>query len=129
MILEILSVWVHTVCIFVLSDPCFQREIIPVAPSETTFLLTSLFPPLQSPAPSVNQTSLSSHYKHAAATEAVLSKISTYPTVKGVSLLSFSVKASHLLCYVHKWLIPKVSMCRPACPFGASVGSEGSEGF
>lgn len=76
-ILEILSVWVHTVCIFVLSDPCFQTEIIQVASSETTFLLTSLFPSLLSPAPSVDQTSLRSHYKHVATTEAFLSKIST----------------------------------------------------
>lgn len=97
MILEILSVWVHTVCIFVLPGPCFQREIIPVAPSETTFLLTSLFPSLWSPTPSVDQASLRSHYKHVPNTEAFLSKISTYFTVKGMSLLSFSVKAKFLL--------------------------------
>ena len=42
---------------------------------------------------------------------------------------SWALQAPHLLCYVHKWLIPKASMYRPACPFGASVGSEGSGGF
>lgn len=54
--------------ISVLSDLSFQRKILPVSPLETTFLCTFLrviylFPSLQTPSLSIDQTSLRNHYK------------------------------------------------------------------
>lgn len=88
--------------ISVLSDLSFPREILPVAPLETTFLCTflrllSLFPSLQRPTPSVDQTGLRSHYKHVATSQSFLSRISASFTTKGMSLLSIHSKGKILV--------------------------------
>lgn len=62
----------------------------------------SLFPSLQSSAPSADQTSLRSHYTGSSSSQAFLSRISAAYTAKGMSLLPFRERQNSC-CNVWEW--------------------------